>query len=155
MAEATLIKKVGDVVKVHIDIANMQLSSHIGFKLYYPADILAPVGTGTGNAVQFTDGDIFTGREVEVVANNQTVDGVFWVYVSKVMKAGTPLAASGRVITLDFQAVGVGEGAIFLDEVQYGDVTNGWDYESTDESLMLTLEEPPAVVVAHLTITAE
>ena len=146
-------KKLSETVRVSVDVSNMQPASYVGFRVVYPAGILAPVGTGAGNAVQYEDGDVFAGMDVDTIANNQIVDGTFFVYVSKALKDQSSVMAAydNRVITLLFQAVGFGVGDIQITERKYGKVIGEvpTDYNSTADDLALTLQEE---VVAHFTI---
>ena len=151
--QQTITKKLNETVRVSVDVSNMQPASYVGFRVVYPAGILAPVGTGAGNAVQYEDGDVFAGMDVDTIANNQIVDRTFFVYVSKAIKDQSSVMAAydNRVITLMFIAVGFGTGTIQITELKYGRVVDGTpqEYEASSDVDVLTLQEQ---VLAHFTI---
>ena len=151
--QQTITKKLNETVRVSVDVSNMQPASYVGFRVVYPAGILAPVGTGAGNAVQYEDGDVFAGMDVDTIANNQVLDGQYFVYVSKALKTASQALVDeqARVITLMFIAVGFGTGTIQITELKYGRVVDGTpqEYEASSDVDVLTLQEQ---VLAHFTI---
>lgn len=147
MAEQTLVKALGDTIRVSVDVAVKDIaeSAFTGFRVVYPAELMVPVGTGSGNAVQFENGDLWAGKDVEVVANNQELDGAHFVYVSKVLKTGDPTGQlSGEVLTLMFQALAHGVGNITITECKYGRMVDGvpQEYPVVVEGMALTLQAP-------------
>lgn len=154
MAEQTLVKNIGETIRVTIDVKDMQASTFVGFRVVYPAALMVPVTAGSGNAVQFEDGDVFAFAEqdVDVIANDQSLNDQYFVYVSKAMKSGAPVAlASGSVITLLFIALAAGVGSIKITERKYWQIVSGQtqEYPSTAEDMALTLQEQ---VVASFSI---
>ncbi len=160
--QQTITKKRNETVRVSVDVSNINnaayLASFVGFRVNYPAAILTPVGTGAGNAVQFEDGNIFSGQDVDTIANNQSVDGAFFVYVSKALKTApqADVLAQARVITLLFTAVGFGQGDIAITAIKGGRVVDGTpqEYEASADTDALTVQElvealPP---VLHFTV---
>lgn len=147
MAEQVLTKAVNETIRVSVDVAVRDIteSAFTGFRVVYPAELMVPVGTGSGNAVQFENGNLWGGQTVEVIANNQELDGQHFVYVSKVIKAGDPTGQlSGEVLTLMFQILAHGVGNIQITECKYGRMVDGLPVEwPTDvEDMALTLQAP-------------
>ena len=160
IAPKVITKKAGDVVKVSIDITDMQVSDYVGFRLNYPVDVIAPViVSGTEAAVKVTDGDIFGGHEVDIICNalHDSDTGEKWMYVSKVIITGDMVAAAfGRIITIDFVCVGSGSGTIEVVEREYGSLAANSEYESESDPLSLTiLSDEPVVVIARFKIVVE
>lgn len=150
MAEQTLVKNIGETIRVSVDVAVRDIaeSAFTGFRVVYPADLMVPVGTGIGNAVQFENGDLWAGEEVDIIANNQvtqTVDDNYFVYVSKVLKNGNKTGQlSGEVLTLMFQTIAHGVGNITITECKYGRMVDGvpQEYPIVVEGMALTLQAP-------------
>lgn len=152
MAEQVLTKALGDTIRVSVDVAVRDIAeaSFTGFRVVYPAELMVPIGTGSGNAVRHENGDLWGGKDVEVVANNKELDGQHFVYVSKVIKTGDPTGQpSGEVLTvltLMFQTLAHGVGNIQITECKYGRrMVDGLPEEypvEVEEALALTLQAP-------------
>jgi hypothetical protein len=54
MAEQTITKAVNETIRVSVDVAVRDIaeSAFTGFRVVYPAELMVPVGTGSGNAVR-------------------------------------------------------------------------------------------------------
>lgn len=147
MAEQVLTKALGDTIRVSVDVAVRDIAeaSFTGFRVVYPADLMVPVGTGSGNAVQHENGNLWGGQTVEVIANNQELNGAHFVYVSKLIKAGdATIDLSGEVLTLMFTALAHGVGTIQITECKYGRMVAGLpeEYPTAVEDMALTLQAP-------------
>lgn len=147
MAEQVLIKAVNDTIRVSVDVAVRDIAeaSFTGFRVVYPAELMVPIGTGSGNAVQHENGNLWGGQTVEVIANNQELDGQHFVYVSKLIKAGdATIDLSGEVLTLMFTALAHGVGTIQITECKYGRMVDGLPVEwpTAVEDMALTLQAP-------------
>jgi hypothetical protein len=147
MAEQVLTKAVGDTIRVSVDVAVRDIpeASFTGFRVVYPAELMVPIGTGSGNAVQHENGNLWAGKDVEVVANNHELDGAHFVYVSKMLKTGDQTGQlSGEVLTLMFQSLAHGVGNITITECKYGRMVDGvpQEYPVVVEGMALTLQAP-------------
>lgn len=147
MAEQVLIKAVNETIRVSVDVAVRDIteSAFTGFRVVYPAELMVPIGTGSGNAVQHENGNLWGGQTVEVIANNHELDGAHFVYVSKLIKAGDPkIDISGEVLTMMFQTLAHGVGNIQITECKYGRMVDGLPVEwpTAVEDMALTLQEP-------------
>jgi hypothetical protein len=147
MAEQVLTKAVGDTIRVSVDVAVRDIAeaSFTGFRVVYPAELMVPIGTGSGNAVQHENGNLWGGQTVDVIANNQELDGAHFVYVSKLIKAGdATIDIAGEVLTMMFQALEHGVGNIQITECKYGRMVDGLPVEwpTAVEDMALTLQAP-------------
>jgi hypothetical protein len=147
MAEQTITKAVNETIRVSVDVAVRDIAegSFVGFRVVYPAELMVPIGTGSGNAVQHENGNLWGGQTVEVIANNHELDGAHFVYVSKLIKAGDPkIDIAGEVLTMMFQALAHGVGNIQITECKYGRMVDGvpQEYPVVVEGMALTLQAP-------------
>ena len=157
--DITVVKKVGDIVKVSVDITNMQESNYVGFRLNYPSAILTPVfDLGSDVIVKCDNGDVFKDRVVDLICNGLQDDqtGEKWLYVSKVLKGGDPVATpTGRILTMYFVCVGSGTGTLEVVEREYGHLEANTEYESEAIPLTLTIQTGTETIVAKFHIVVE
>lgn len=159
--EITLVKKIGDPVTVSVDVTDMALSNYVGFVVRYPYNVIEPVLAQAGQRqgpMLCTDGNLFAGLSVDLQCNALVDDdtGDKWVYVSKALKAGNPVAtASARILSMSFAAIASGSGVLELVERLYGNSQDSTEYDSDADPLSLILRGEPAVVRARFWIVVE
>lgn len=157
--DVTVVKKVGDLIKVSVDITNMMESNYVGFRLNYPATIMSPVfENGSDVIVKCDNGDVFKDQEIDLICNGIRDDqtGEKWIYVSKVLKGGDPVATpSGRILSMYFVCVGSGTGTLEVVEREYGHLEANTEYESEATPLTLTIQTTTEIVVAKFHIVIE
>jgi hypothetical protein len=135
-------KNVGDTVLVTVNMETAEAHKFVGFDISYPVDVMAPIVT-EGNTVAFEEGTVYAGQSFETLCTKS----VNSVVVSKVLKAGNPVAEEGSVLTVKFVCTGHGAGNVTLTNMVAGYLSGGTvtKYLTTVTPIPLELAAPMPV----------
>jgi hypothetical protein len=121
-----MIVKVGDIFKFKVNVSFAEPLRSVGFDIDYPSHISPVTVTTSGSIVKVDSGDLFTGKQKELLANGSNGK----VIVSSVLNPITQdadlpsLLGKKSVCTIYFSADSIGKGTIYLSNLQARDVQN-------------------------------